>query len=323
MLLPMSVLLQTRCQVLVESRDPSPFIPACILEDMILPPPNVDANSNTKTDETNGEKTRDSEPSNDASDVKWAAPVHPSTRSNELGELESSILKDPQDLPFPKFYLEKEYNTASDYEKDKQRVEFNRALLSHGFRRLAALETKDEYEVGMRRLDDGEERKAVKEFGNPLEPSIMLSTLCSSFEDSRIKDPASPLEESGIELTCAKMCPPDGRRVAAGCSDSAVRIWSMDSWSSLTGKGSVDSITGASSKESVIVLVGQKRGLPVFDVDWNRDGRTLISAGGDGSLMTLGYQGSGILRRNHTYDHSKAPDEWEQECNANEYRRAY
>jgi hypothetical protein len=104
---------------------------------------------------------------------------------------------------------------------------------------------------------------------------------------------------------------------------SAVRIWSMDSWSSLIGKGSVDSITGASSKESVIVLVGQKRGLPVFDVDWNRDGRTLISAGGDGSLMTLGYQGSGILRRNHTYDHSKAPDEWEQECNANEYRRAY
>jgi hypothetical protein len=47
----------------------------------------------------------------------------------------------------------------------------------------------------------------------------MLSTLCSSLEDSRIKDPSSPLEESGIELTCAKMCPPDGRCVAAGCSD--------------------------------------------------------------------------------------------------------
>ena len=112
----------------------------------------------------------------------------------------------------------------------------------------------------------------------------MLSTLCSSLEDSRIKDPSSPLEESGIELTCAKMCPPDGRCVAAGCSDSAIRIWSMDSWSSLTGKGSVDSINGASSNESEVVLVGHKRGLPVICIDWNKDGRTLISAGGDGTL---------------------------------------
>ena len=45
----------------------------------------------------------------------------------------------------------------------------------------------------------------------------------------------------------------------------------MDSWSSLTGKGSVDSINGASSNESVVVLVGHKRGLPVFDIDWNKD----------------------------------------------------
>ena len=109
----------------------------------------------------------------------------------------------------------------------------------------------------------------------------MLSTFCSSLEDSRIKDPSSPLEESGIELTCAKMCPPDGRCVAAGCSDSAICIWSMDSWSSLTGKGSVDSINGASSSESEVVLVGHKRGLPVICIDWNKDGRTLISAGGD------------------------------------------
>jgi hypothetical protein len=91
-------------------------------------------------------------PSNDEYGVRWAAPVRPTTRSNELGELESSILKEPEDLPFPKFYLQKEYNTAKDYENDKKQVEFNRALLSHGFRRLAALEVKDEYEVGMRRM---------------------------------------------------------------------------------------------------------------------------------------------------------------------------
>jgi hypothetical protein len=43
--------------------------------------------------------------------------------TNELGELESSILKEPEDLPFPKFYLQqKEYNTAKDYENEKNKL---------------------------------------------------------------------------------------------------------------------------------------------------------------------------------------------------------
>ena len=37
-------------------------------------------------------------PSNDEYGVRWAAPVRPTTRSNELGELESSILKEPEVL---------------------------------------------------------------------------------------------------------------------------------------------------------------------------------------------------------------------------------
>jgi hypothetical protein len=61
-------------------------------------------------------------PSNDEYGVRWAAPVRLTTRSNELGELESSILKEPEDLPFPKFYLQKEYNTAKDYENDKNKL---------------------------------------------------------------------------------------------------------------------------------------------------------------------------------------------------------
>ena len=39
-----------RCQVLVESRDPSPFFPACISEDMVLPPVQVGDSEGKGTD---------------------------------------------------------------------------------------------------------------------------------------------------------------------------------------------------------------------------------------------------------------------------------
>ncbi len=262
-LLPMSSLLQSRCHIIVESREPSPFVPSCILEDMV---------SLTEESDNDGAERPDD-------DVRWAAPVHPTTRSNELGQLEMSVLKDEESLPFPKYYERDEYETQDDYDKDKKRVAFNRAILSRGFRRLAAIEVKREYEVGMRKSTEMIENED-DQFGNSLEPSVMLSTLCTTSMAATAKD----IEESGVELTCAKLCPPDGKRVAAGCEDSAVRIWSMESWTSFSGKGSVDSSNGVSSKESVMVLLGHKRGLPVFDIDWNRDGRTLISAGGDGSL---------------------------------------
>eukprot|EP00554_Chaetoceros_debilis_P008310 CAMPEP_0194099978 /NCGR_PEP_ID=MMETSP0150-20130528/1017_1 /TAXON_ID=122233 /ORGANISM="Chaetoceros debilis, Strain MM31A-1" /LENGTH=996 /DNA_ID=CAMNT_0038786281 /DNA_START=216 /DNA_END=3206 /DNA_ORIENTATION=+ len=263
-LLPMTALLQTRCHMIVESREPSSLIPTCILDDIVSPDEN------------------DTKESKDKNSLRWAAPVQPSTRSNELGALANStpLFKDRENYPFPNYYLKDEYDTASDYEKDKKRVTFNRKLLSNGFRRLAALEVKKDYEAGLQPSSEKESADQDVQFGNSLEPSTMLSTLCKITEDP----PVDGLEYPSIGLTCAKICPPDGRRVAAGCDDSAVRIWSMDSWTSFSGKGTVDSPSGVSSKESVLVLLGHKRGMPVFDVDWNKDGRTLISAGGDGSL---------------------------------------
>lgn len=274
-LLPMSIVLQNRCHVVVEKRDPSPFIPACILEDMILPG-SIDGSGDT----TSSKKGQ----AQFLPDVRWAAAVDPSVRSKELGELENTILKDGLGLPFPKYFLEKEYETQKDYADDKKNVDFNRALLTHGFRRLAALEVKEDFDNGNRVVDSKRKEEPKDGFGDPLAPSIMMSTLCSSFEATKIEDPKSLFEESGIELTCAKMCPPDGRRVAVGCDDSAVRIFSMEYWTSLNGTGSVDDGLGASNNESVTVLLGHKRGLPIFDLDWNKDGRTLLSAGGDGTI---------------------------------------
>jgi WD40 repeat protein len=287
MLLPMSILLQSRCHVVVEKRRPLAFVPACVLEDMIyLDQYNddddddadifVDNHDWTDKEEKDGVETKSSV----VKDIQWAAPMHPVARSNELGDGAVTVMKNGKGLPFPKFYLNEEYETVKGYERDKKCVEFNRALLTNGFRRLAALELKNEYESGLRHA----EGETMGEYGNPLEPSVLLSTLCTSLDLNQIDDSKLHLEETGVEITCAKLSPLDGRFVAAGCSDSAVRIWSADSWKSLNANGSIDSSGGAVCTNPAVVLIGHKRSLPVFDLDWNRDGRTLISAGGDGSL---------------------------------------
>lgn len=269
-LLAMSTLLQTKCEIHVERRDPLPFTPACVLDD-------------------NMEKDGDTTFALNKTHISWAAPM-PQQRVN---------FSKGQQLPFPKFHLDKEYDDETKAERDKKLVEFNRALLVNGFRRLEALERKHEYEVLPKTKiakEDYHHHASSREAANALEPSILLSTLCSntsgpslrpmptsSSNRSTFVDAASIWEESGIGLCCAKICPPDGRQVAVGCDDAAVRIWNL--------------IEGEKrGKEPSQVLLGHKNGFPVFDVSWNRDGRSLLSAGGDGSVRlwdtrTVGYFG--------------------------------
>ena len=257
-LLAMSTLLQTKCELHVERRDPLPFTPACVLDDNM---------------EKNGEVTLELNKKH----INWAAPMPRQQIEFSSGEK----------LPFPKFHLDEEYDDEDKAKEAQKLVEFNRSLLVNGFRRLEALERKHEYE-NLPKLkiakEDYHHHASSRETANPLEPTILMSTLCSNAigpasrpvqppsagRNNAFAETSAIWEESGIGLCCAKICPPDGRQVAVGCDDAAVRIWDLKN--------------GNTTKEPVQVLLGHKNGFPVFDVSWNRDGRSLLSAGGDGSV---------------------------------------
>ncbi|KAL7447082.1 hypothetical protein ACHAXM_011097 [Skeletonema potamos] len=276
-LLPMSSLLQSRCHLIVEKRDPMPFCPPALLEDM---------------------DGREKNEGKDAKKVRWAAPIHPIARAIEAGEdinaigvdgsepqhkLARSILTHSEALPFPKYRPEEGEGTDAEA---RSAVEFNRALLVNGFRRLEALELKREYEAGL--LSSKSKQIQV---ADPLSPSILLGSLCSSSEADA--GAGAPWAEPNIGITSASICPPDGRKVAVGCDDAAVRIFSLDRSSSTKN----ESAGVASLGEPSMVLLGHKNGFPVFDVDWTRNGRTLLSAGGDGTVRLWDTQAVGPYGR--------------------------
>jgi hypothetical protein len=263
-LLPMSTLLQTKCELHLEQRPPLPMVPPCLLELQQEPPPIP----SSKT--VGGLSTR---AALHHTEIAWAAPSMVSPKPGEH-------------LPFPLFHLKESYTDEAEAAHDQQRVEFNRSLLMYGFRRLEALERQREYEV----LHKPGTSSSIG-MGNALEPSILLTTLCATTAGPVVHTPSVPKsnasssytdvaaiwEEAGIGMTCAQMCSPDGRQIAVGCEDAAIRIFRLD-------PGGPMARGGGSSEPPALVLLGHQHGFPVFDVDWNRDGRALLSAGGDGSV---------------------------------------
>ena len=286
-LLAMSTLLQTKCELHVEQREPLPFTPAVILEE----------SSTSEINFLNSSATKNERTADENKSIQWAAPMR-------------GLLDQNSERPFPKFHLEEIYEDKQSAQRGKRSVEFNRSLLINGFRRLEALERKRDFHAMSKRDSENigqlKHKKEIHEYdtdntrvrkilANPLEPSIMLSTLCAN--QSRRRDDSDRVsndksfvnnyswEEASIGITCAKICPPDGRKVAIGCDDSAIRIWNLmdDAHHNKHGSGNRGG-SHAPIGDASQVLLGHKNGFPVFDLSWNRDGRCLLSAGGDGSI---------------------------------------
>jgi WD40 repeat protein len=279
-LLPMSALLQSRCHLIVERRDPWPCFPPAMLEDICV---------NQKDDEAEMK-------------VRWAAPVHPMARAIDAGEdiaasglignrPARSILIRSEVSHYPNLHFE-DSSGFQDVES-RSSVEFNRALLISGFRRLEALELKQEYEAGLlpsaSSAGGGAKRKI--HCSDALQPSVLLATICSSNPSNEADVTGGSIDrlnwsDPNVGVTSVSICPPDGKKIAAGCNDSAIRIWSMDQ----SANGNKRKTPGRdpscvlSLGEPSILLLGHRNGFPVFDVDWTRNGRTLLSAGGDGTL---------------------------------------
>ena len=141
------------------------------------------------------------------------------------------------------------------------KTEFNSALLK-SFRKLAALQSyTDEkiYPQGLTEFKTLPGKLAHSQKEGPFNPSICVGTIaCSEV------NPLDNLDTQQVPgLTSVKLTD-NTKMVAGGCSDGVIRVFDMG---------------GKHAKKD---YVGHKG--PVYDVDWAKDGRTLLSCGMDGRV---------------------------------------
>ena len=115
-------------------------------------------------------------------------------------------------------------------------------------------------------------------------PSTLLSTCCTIATSLSNID----IEGSDIGIICGTSSPVDGRRIAVGCEDASVRVWALDGSHrrrKVRDRNTVECARGSTEDAGdAMVLIGHKGGWPVYGVDFCRDGRHLISCGGDGTI---------------------------------------
>ena len=129
----MSTLLQTKCELHVEQRNPLPFTPACVFEA-------IDSPNQSQANKPMNEL-------NESTMVNWAAPSLKTALSAGSPASATDENKSRAPLPFPKYHLDEEYDNERLAARDEQVVKFNRAVLVNGFRRLEALERKRTFDV--------------------------------------------------------------------------------------------------------------------------------------------------------------------------------
>ena len=125
-------------------------------------------------------------------DITWATP---SLTTNIQQQQQQQPQQDEDDIPYPKFYID-----SSNKETDINTVKFNRSVLIHGFRRLQALETVQEYE------NYTHTKKKQRRMANATMPTIFCNTAYTTTD----------------EIICASIAPPDGRRIAMGCNNGSI-----------------------------------------------------------------------------------------------------
>ncbi|GMH79204.1 hypothetical protein TrST_g6985 [Triparma strigata] len=198
--------------------------------------------------------------------IRWAAPFPPALRAGlENGQTSQ--------LPFP------------DFSED-----FSEGIL-RGIRKEGAVERDN-----LIKSTPNYMKKVAKNTVAPMQGSAAYEVDGGCFKSSvcefRVGEGGVIIKDGAVEkignnggTSSIKISPNDGSRVAAGGGDGVVRVFRLDK-PNKTGKRKKRYI----ETEKVVtnnhpqLLIGHQNSAPVYGLSWFKDGRSLLSAGGDGSV---------------------------------------